>query len=194
MANTAALGAILERFECRKPYLHSFEMVFTDRTAGLKISHRQEEHGRQLVLQSNAADCYLLGTQVQERVGNSSETMRKRPKTAVVWPGFELGARYFQMSWPYFARFELWVYTCSSNMFSQGCADLGVPQNVYPVARLRRFEARRPLRTTFFPRFSSTFAGFRAIRGLADRSRLPEPQHRRPFKPLRSRLMSTCRS
>lgn len=73
----AAIESTLVPVMLQKPYVHSFEMLFTDRTAGLKISHREEENGRQLLLQSNGADCYLLGT--------------------------------------------------------QGCADLGVPQNVFPV-------------------------------------------------------------
>jgi hypothetical protein len=29
--------------DLRKPYVHSFEMIFTDRQAGLKIGHREEE-------------------------------------------------------------------------------------------------------------------------------------------------------
>jgi len=59
----AAIESTLVPTMALKPYVHSFDMVFTDRTAGLKISHREEENGRQLLLQSNGADCYLLGTQ-----------------------------------------------------------------------------------------------------------------------------------
>lgn len=59
----AAIESTLVPTMALKPYVHSFEMIFTDRTAGLKIGHREEENGRQLLLQSNGADCYLLGTQ-----------------------------------------------------------------------------------------------------------------------------------
>ncbi|CAK9112218.1 unnamed protein product [Durusdinium trenchii] len=83
----AAIESTLVPVMLQKPYVHSFEMLFTDRTAGLKISHREEENGRQLLLQSNGADCYLLGT--------------------------------------------------------QGCADLGVPQNVFPVAWFRLLAHRK---------------------------------------------------
>lgn len=59
----AAIESTLVPTMALKPYVHSFEMIFTDRQAGLKIGHREEENGRQLLLQSNGADCYLLGTQ-----------------------------------------------------------------------------------------------------------------------------------
>mmetsp|Transcript_65249 Transcript_65249/g.153635 ORF Transcript_65249/g.153635 Transcript_65249/m.153635 type:complete len:545 (+) Transcript_65249:99-1733(+) len=59
----AAIESTLVPTMLLKPYLRSFEITFSDRVAGLAIHHQAEEGGRQLVLQSNAQDCYLLGTQ-----------------------------------------------------------------------------------------------------------------------------------
>eukprot|EP00435_Cladocopium_sp_Y103_P003970 s5984_g1.t1 len=39
----AAIESTLVPTMALKPYVHSFEMIFTDRNAGLKISHREEE-------------------------------------------------------------------------------------------------------------------------------------------------------
>ena len=66
----AAIESALAPSMLLKPFLRSFDMTFSDREAGLHIYHQVEEGGRQLVLQSNAADCYLLGT--QDRTGQTS--------------------------------------------------------------------------------------------------------------------------
>ena len=59
----AAIESTLAPAMVLKPFLRSFDITFSDRVAGLHIFHKVEEGGRQLVLQSNAADCYLLGAQ-----------------------------------------------------------------------------------------------------------------------------------
>ncbi|CAE7455549.1 unnamed protein product [Symbiodinium natans] len=59
----AAIESTLAPTMLLKPFLRSFDITFSDRVAGLHIRHQSEEGGRQLVLQSNAEDCYLLGTQ-----------------------------------------------------------------------------------------------------------------------------------
>ena len=86
----AAIESTLAPTLLLQPFLRTFDITFSDRTAGLHIRHQgrrgrtQKGHkhkhfigdikrvyvwgptgegGRQLILQSNAEDCYLLGTQ-----------------------------------------------------------------------------------------------------------------------------------
>lgn len=53
----------------RKPYVHSFDMVFTDRTAGLKISHREEEwtsrKAKQNTFEMGEVDTNFLSTKLR---------------------------------------------------------------------------------------------------------------------------------
>jgi len=59
----AAIESTLAPTLLLQPFLRTFDITFSDRTAGLHIRHQAGEGGRQLILQSNAEDCYLLGTQ-----------------------------------------------------------------------------------------------------------------------------------
>ncbi|CAE7913029.1 unnamed protein product [Symbiodinium sp. KB8] len=59
----AAIESTLAPTLLLQPFVRTFDITFSDRTAGLHIRHQPGEGGRQLILQSNAEDCYLLGTQ-----------------------------------------------------------------------------------------------------------------------------------
>ncbi|CAE7497815.1 unnamed protein product [Symbiodinium sp. CCMP2456] len=59
----AAIESTLAPTLLLQPFVRTFDITFSDRTAALHIRHQPGEGGRQLILQSNAEDCYLLGTQ-----------------------------------------------------------------------------------------------------------------------------------
>ena len=66
----------------RKPYVHSFDMVFTDRTAGLKISHREEEWTSGKVKQSTfemgEVDTNFLSTKLRIFMEETLDSHRLR--------------------------------------------------------------------------------------------------------------------
>lgn len=106
----------IEDFYGRNVGLPSFEML------------QLEENGRQLLLQSNGADCYLLGTQARTSPEKKSTYLEAVSNLIFVTSTFSM--RCFGSRFPSVVRHwnQRWDKPCC-----QGCADLGVQPNSFPV-------------------------------------------------------------